>query len=206
MPADASSLRRAILTVALLGSVSGVILLATWCWYAQWQELQSESLATARDRLEQTLARAASLPAKASQSYDAYRADFLLGEKDALIIAEQQTRLRGVVMQHGSELSSASSLPPKIIDGQVYLGLRLQLRGRINDVQAILYAIEYEKPYLFTDRVDLHLESEGGPFASQSATKDAMLFVDIDVYGEKWPLADRRSPATPLSPAGVETP
>jgi hypothetical protein len=120
--------------------------------------------------------------------FDRYRGDFLAGPEDAIIVANLQTRLSGMITARNAELSSARALPSKTADGLEYLGLGLQIRAEMKSIQDILHAIETGTPLLFVERADLRLD-ERGPAAGRvrNAESVAPMVLEIAVYGAKWP-------------------
>jgi Type II secretion system (T2SS), protein M subtype b len=136
-----------------------------------------------------------------ASNLDRYRGDFLAGPEDAIIIADLQTRLSALIAARNAELSSARALPPKSRDGLDYLGLGLQIRAEMKDVQDILHAIETGTPLLFVERADLRLD-ERGPAAgrTRNAESVAPMVLEIAVYGAKWP--SERPPASPIPTPG----
>ena len=122
-----------------------------------------------------------------------YLGDFLPGSEAALMMADLQTRLRTLVIARNSELSSAQVLPLRSIDGLTYLGVRIQLRGHLRDVHAIVHTIETAMPFLFIERVQLRLEDLRIVPAGSSQTAVPRLLADIDAFGAKWPLPEQGS-------------
>ena len=110
--------------------------------------------------------------------------DFLQGVDDPLILADLQTRLRAIVTGQNGEMSSARALPPKRVDQQDYLGLRLQIRGTMKGVHSIVNAIEESTPFLFVDRAQMRMEERRG--AVEEAVWAGMV-AELDIYGAKWP-------------------
>ncbi len=126
---------------------------------------------------------------------DRYRGDFLAGPEDAIIVADLQTRLSALITAHNAELSSARALPPKSRDGLEFLGLGLQIRAEMKNIQEVLHAIETGTPLLFVERADLRLDERGAAAGrARNVESIAPMVLDIAVYGAKWP-----SPSTPAS-------
>ena len=117
-----------------------------------------------------------------------YRGDFLAGPEDAIIVADLQTRLRSLITARNAELSSARALQPKSRDGLEYLGLALQIRAEMKNIQEVLHAIETGVPLLFVERADLRLDERGAAAGrARNAESIAPMTLEIAVYGAKWP-------------------
>ncbi len=164
-------------------------------WFAVLKPLQSwkRGLTVSLDatvlttaRLQSALDQASAKPGPAGEK--ALNADFLQGSDDALMMADVQTRLRAIVVGQNAELNSARALPLKRIDQQDYVGLRLQIRGTLQGVHAILFAIEDQTPFLFVERAQLRMEERRGA-VEEPAGEPAAMMAELDVYGAKWPAA-----------------
>lgn len=110
---------------------------------------------------------------------------FLKGSDIPVIIADLQARLRAIVVGQTAELDSARALPVKEIDQQFYAGARLQIRGTMRGVHAIILAIENVTPFLFVERVHLRIEEPRG--SADHTSSEAAMFAELDVYGGLWP-------------------
>lgn len=126
----------------------------------------------------------------AASDLERYRGDFLTGPEDAIILADLQTRLRSLITARKAELSSARALQAKSRDGLEYLGLALQIRADMKNIQEVLHAIETGRPLLFIERADLRLDERGtGAALARNAESIAPMTLEIAVYGAKWPSA-----------------
>jgi general secretion pathway protein M len=126
-------------------------------------------------------------PDLSPDSLERYRGDFLAGAEDPIIVAELQTRLSSLIAARAGELNSAQSLQAKAKDGLDYLGLRLQFRAEMKNVQEILHALETSTPLLFIERAALRLDDRGGADRGKGADSVAPMSVEVDIYGAKWP-------------------
>ncbi len=115
--------------------------------------------------------------------------NFLAGTEDALIIAELQTKLRELVVRHNSQLNSARTLPQKSSGGLTYLGLKIELRGQLEDIHHIVYEIETAEPFLFIDKAHFHLSDQLKIVEQSSQSVIPQLAVELDIFGAKWPSA-----------------
>jgi len=123
-----------------------------------------------------------------ASDFERHRGEFLAGPEDAIIIADLQTRLSALITTHKAELSSARALPAKSRDGLQYLGLGLQIRAEMKNLQEVLHAIETGTPLLFVERADLRLDERRVAAAgARNAESIAPMTLEIAVYGAKWP-------------------
>lgn len=134
-----------------------------------------------------------------------YRGDFLDGPEDAIIVADLQTRLSAVIATRNGEVSSARALTPKNRDGLDYLGLGLQIRAEMKDIQDVLYAIETGTPLLFVERADLRLDERGTAAGrARNSESVAPMVLEVSVYGAKWPGSKPPDPPPAPNPKGPQ--
>lgn len=176
-----------LLVFATLILFAGAVLLPLHGWYSQYEQ-----------RLEQALATKARLKAVADYgvadgsrtdgaAISTYAGDFLAGAEDALIMANLQTRLRALVVSRNCEFSSARTLSPKSVDGLTYLGVKIQLKGDLRDVQHIVHGIETAAPFLFIERAHLRLDERRALAGGASTDVVPRLQAELDVYGARGP-------------------
>ncbi len=172
----------------------GVPALAATALYAWGSRMLDESRVELVDkqlastRLKQAVETARRLEAAADPDENAALvADFLAGSQDPIIIADLQNRLRALAMSKSVELNSATALPAKQVDGNAYLGVRVNFRGQLPDIQKLVHAIETNSPLLFIDRVWIHTDG----WALRSADPDAdgapAVVAEMDILGAKLP-------------------
>jgi hypothetical protein len=125
--------------------------------------------------------------ALSSASVASHTGDFLSGTEDTLIMADLQTRLRMLIVARKAEFSGARTLPPKSDNGLNYLGVKVQFKGDMADVQQIVHAIETAPPVLFIERAQFRLDDRRLPQSGASQAAIPQLQAEIDVYGAKWP-------------------
>jgi general secretion pathway protein M len=182
----------AVALLLILGLVAWASLVPFWSSYLDNEERIAEMRA-ALPRLRAIANYNGAMDATRDKTaIGKYLGDFLAGRDDALMIAELQTRLRTLVVARASEFSSAQALPPRSLDGLTYLGVRMQLKGQLRDIQAILHTIETTAPFLFVERVQLRLE-EVRILPSVAQVAAPRVLADIEVFGAKWPLAEQGS-------------
>jgi general secretion pathway protein M len=178
------------LALALLAAgiwvCGGLIVRPLWQTIAaNEQSLQTE--ATLLGRLKDVAAFADQLGAQTAPGETLrFKADFLEGEQEAIMAADLQTRLRGIIVGQNSELMSARALPSRVVGSLTVLGLKLQIRGPIADIQQILHTIETGTPLLWVGYAQLGLELRRSP-GSGMPLQSRNMTAELDVYGAKWP-------------------
>jgi hypothetical protein len=74
---------------------------------------------------------------------------FLAGETDALRTANLQAQITDIAEKHGVRLASARALPAHDRDGLRFIGVQAELSADMRQLQAIMLALEAQRPYLF---------------------------------------------------------
>lgn len=178
-------------------AITAAVMAAGVVWFGVFQPLQNwhhglradlEETSRTAGRLKSALEQANAKTGAGARQTDAKTlgADFLQGVDDPLIIADVQTRLRAIVIGQNGELNSARALPARRVDQQDYIGLRLQLRGTLKGVHAMILAIEQSTPFLFVERAQLRMEERRGA-VDEALGEAATMVAELDVYGAKWP-------------------
>ena len=121
-------------------------------------------------------------------------AGFLGGGNEAVVAAELQNRLRGIVAASGGELKSTQVLPTEDEAGARRIAVRGELTGTLAAVQRIVYALESGTPLLFVDNLSIHADLAEESYRGQGL--DPILDVRLDVYGYL-PKARPEAPGTP---------
>lgn len=181
---------RAAAALILLGGIAVIWSLCVEPWRQQYQanaqQISDESRIVSRLKaivaLEPTLSAS---PDNADET--TFSGNFLAGTEDTLVVAELQTKLRSLAVSHKTQLNSARTLPAKTVDGLTYIGLKLELRGDLRDIQQIIHGIETSEPFLFVEKLTLRPSNQPGfgrPPTSQNA---AQLLAELDIFGAKWP-------------------
>jgi general secretion pathway protein M len=185
------------LALALLVGLAGLIWLSAIApiktWYDDNEEAISKGVRTLSVLKSVVVQGRQARPDVSTDRLERYRGDFLAGPEDPIIVADLQTRLASLIAARAGELNSAQAIQPRARDGLDYLGLRLNMRAEMKNVQEILHAIETSAPLLFIERAALRLDERSGGDRGRSADSVAPMSVEIDVYGAKWP--DTTSPA-----------
>lgn len=86
---------------------------------------------------------------------DSASAGFLTGGNEALIGANLQNRLKGMVESSGGKLNSVQVLPGKDEGGFRRITIRARMNGTIEALQKVIYQIETASAVLLVDNVDV---------------------------------------------------
>lgn len=108
----------------------------------------------------------------------------LSGSGPQLAGANLQNRLKGLIEENRGRLSSMQMLPVGEEEGFQRISLAISMGATIQSLQPILYAIEYQRPYLFIE--NLELRSNSGTFEVQDAEGQIgsdEIQVQMEVYG-----------------------
>ncbi|MGC2781325.1 MAG: type II secretion system protein GspM [Bradyrhizobium sp.] len=105
--------------------------------------------------------------------------EFLTGANDNVISADLQTKLKTILGSSGAQSRAIQSLPSRTVDRIRYSGVRVDLSGRLPSVMHVVHAVESARPYLFIFSATL----KSGPALRQGTAEEAMLQVQLDVYG-----------------------
>jgi general secretion pathway protein M len=108
----------------------------------------------------------------------------LSGASPQLAGANLQNHLKELIEENRGRLSSMQMLPVREEEGLQRISLAISLGASIQSLQPILYAVEYQRPYMFIE--NLELRSNSGTFevrdaAEQSASEEIQ--VQMEVYG-----------------------
>jgi len=129
-------------------------------------------------------------PPTTDRDRDSLRRHFLRSGEDNLVLADLQTRLRSLATDKHSELLSARTLPSRSDNDLDHVGLALQVRGELKNIQEILHAIEFGSPYLSIRKATLRLDDRRAGIRDAVSQKPRLL-ADLEVYGAKWESAPR---------------
>ncbi len=183
-PAFSRALALALLAAAVGGAYGGVVdpLITRYRTYdatiAERAELVNRyrRLAAARPALAKRLAELGTLE-RASTG-------FLKGGNEALIGAELQNRLKGVVESSGGKLTSVQVLPGKDENGFRRITIRARLTATVEALRKVLHAVETAPPVLWVDNVDVRArKTRRRRRAKQVQADDRTLEVRFDLSG-----------------------
>jgi hypothetical protein len=178
-----------VLPVILIGMLYVAVVQPLQTWQANLHSDLGDTRVSI-NRLHATLKQSTAKGAADPKDQRLLTTDFLQGTDEPLIIADLQTRLRAIVIGQNGELTSASTLPPRLVDKQAYLGLRLQLRATMAGTHTIISAIEGATPLLFIERAAMRMD-ERRDTGDEQPGELALMVVELDVYGAKWSAPDQ---------------
>lgn len=175
-----------ILALALLGAVlAGLYLLAVRPMTEQYLHYR-QSIDQSQDLLGQYRRLGASLPALQSQLDELDRrrtsaGTHLQGASDALVAADLQNRIKGIVDAHGGQLTSTQILAAKDEAELRRIGIRVQMTATVDALYRIFHDLESGKPFLFLDNIDIR--QRRARRRRKEAADDSNLAVRFDIYG-----------------------
>ena len=109
---------------------------------------------------------------------------FLKGNNEALVGAELQNRLKGVVESSGGKLTSVQVLPGKDENGFRRITIRARLTGTVEALRKVLHAVESAPPVLLVDNVDVRArKTRRRRRAKKAQPDDRTLDVRFDLSG-----------------------
>lgn len=120
-------------------------------------------------------------PALSKALAEAHKDEFLRNEPQSVVLAELQSMIRAVAESERSELASARTLTTKAVGSLVYLGLKVEIIGPYDGIQATLIRIDNAKPLLFIERAVLGVFDPGRAMTADS--EQPKLRAELDIYG-----------------------
>lgn len=109
--------------------------------------------------------------------------EFLVGTNEGVIIADLQTRLKGVAEAAGARLRSVQSLPAKTRDEVRYVGARLDLNGPLAAIQRTVHAVEAGMPYLFVDAAVVRVAPAPNAQGPNATAQEPVIDAQLDIFG-----------------------
>lgn len=108
----------------------------------------------------------------------------LKGESQAIAGANLQALFKQIVLNAGGRLQSTQILPGAASGVIDWIGIRAQFSGDIETLQRVLYDIEFNKPVLFVDKIEVRTKRirrsrRRGPQVNQAQ----VLSVSLEVSG-----------------------
>jgi len=116
--------------------------------------------------------------------------DLVAGTNAALAAATMQELLKAVVTENGGELVSAQALEAEPAGDLERVAMKIELKGDIEALHAILHRIESGKPVLFVDHLELRPLGSRNAEAKLGATKPVALAASLHVAGYRQPEAE----------------
>lgn len=108
----------------------------------------------------------------------------LKGDTEAIQLAGLQSLVGEAAAKQGLRVASARPLPASEREGVRLIGLRFDVRGDLQSLQALLHRIEGIEPSLLVEGVQIR--ASGGAEAA-NGSRGAMLDSSISVYGAQAP-------------------
>jgi Type II secretion system (T2SS), protein M subtype b len=105
---------------------------------------------------------------------------WLKGESEALTAAGLQSLLAQLAAANRVRFHSTRALPPRETDGARLIGVSVQFKAGIEQLHALLFRIESNRPFLFVEGLQVRPVS---PFSQRDAELNGVLDVRLDVYG-----------------------
>lgn len=105
---------------------------------------------------------------------------WLKGESEALTAAGLQSLMSQLAAANRVRFHSTRALPPREADGARLIGVSVQFKAGIEQLRALLFRIESNRPFLFVEGLQLRPVS---PFSQRDTDLNGVLDVRLDVYG-----------------------
>ncbi len=170
-----------MLLLLLLAAIGTAIFLTKQRWTQHYDEVIANALdhltryqriIAMRKDLESALA--------AVKAKDARRF-YLKNSGPALAAAEVQQRAQGIIDANGLKVDSTQIPPPVDEDGHRKITVNLRLRGKLPDLQKMLYALETKLPWLYVN--NLTLRTSVGPVFRAIPGLEPDIYAQFDLYG-----------------------
>ena len=108
----------------------------------------------------------------------------LKGESQAIAGANLQALFKQIVLSAGGRLESTQVLPGSASGVMEWIGIRAQFSGDIETLQRVLYGIEFNKPTLFVDKLEIRTKRmRRSRRAGTPAEQELELSVSLEVSG-----------------------
>ncbi|MCB1853016.1 MAG: type II secretion system protein M, partial [Gammaproteobacteria bacterium] len=111
--------------------------------------------------------------------------DLLEGESQAIAGANLQALFKQIVQNAGGRLESTQVLPASASGVIEWIGIRAQFSGDIETLQQVLHSIEFNKPILFVDNIEIrtrHMRVSRRNPTSQSQVQSLSVSLEISGY------------------------
>jgi hypothetical protein len=181
-----------LLAAGLAGLLAAAAYLAAG-WYRDMQT-QLDEVRSLNARTAETIRRGRSLLAESTAGgVGAFDLDYLASRQETMAAADLQSRVRDHALDRQLDLISLVTLAPRDISDATFVGVRLSARAPLPQLQALLHAVETDRPILFIERAIIRAEPAAIRNDPSAAASGPPLLVDVDVY-------------TPIRPAAVRGP
>ena len=183
MPMLSQTFRRIAAVALLLLVIAGVAMTTVMPLTARIAELSEEIEA---ERV--VLGRFAAVAARAGETAEYARIGraalesgaYLKGESEALTAAGLQGLLAQLAAANRVRFHSTRALAARERDGTRLIGVSVQFKAEIQQLRAILFRIESNRPFLFVEGLQVRPVS---PYSQRDAELNGILDVRLDVYG-----------------------
>lgn len=110
---------------------------------------------------------------------------YIEAASDALVAAELQNRVKGVVEASGGKLDSTQILPARDESSFRRVGIRVQMTANVEPMQRVFHGLESATPYLFVDNLDIRRRVRRRRKSSrgQQPEGESPLTVRFDLFG-----------------------
>ncbi|MBL8658929.1 MAG: type II secretion system protein M [Rhodospirillales bacterium] len=105
---------------------------------------------------------------------------YLEGASEALVAADLQNRVKTVVQDNGGVLNSTQILETTSESGFRRLAVRVRMSASMDALYKVLYELETQRPFLFTDNIDINARSVRMPDRKRESVE---LIVSFDLFG-----------------------
>lgn len=178
---------RALALALLLAVVGGAYVLVVDPLVSRYRTYD-QTITQRADLVDQYRRLAAAKPALAKRlaqvrARDSATAGFLSGGNEALIGADLQNRLKGMVETSGGKLNSVQVLPGKDEGGFRRITIRARVNVTIEALQKVIYQIETATAVLLVDNLDVRARRSRRPRRKQTQPSVRTLDVRFDLSG-----------------------
>ncbi len=111
---------------------------------------------------------------------------YLEAASDALVAAELQNRVKGVVEAASGRLKSTQILPAVDESNFRRVGIRVQMSATVEPLQRVFFELEAAMPYLFIENVDVRrrvTKRRKRKGSERSPETESVLTVRFDLFG-----------------------
>lgn len=105
--------------------------------------------------------------------------NYLKGSSEALAAAGLQKTVKRIAGSNSMELLSTQILPASKVSELTRIMLKVRMRGRLDNILQVFYALETGQPYLFLDNVSIRSHGQ----RKRTANTDQLLDVDFNLIG-----------------------
>lgn len=108
--------------------------------------------------------------------------DFLLGNNQAVVTAELQTKVRTLVDAAGVTVRSSQTVPPHEENGFNRFALQLDLTTSPEGLRRLLYAMETATPILFAEKLSIRVPENASPRPDSDPQNKMAIHLEVAGY------------------------